>query len=167
MTSKEFNNLEEIQKYYDEESNTYVFKENEKFIDLIKLNFDLNVEANIRARDINAHNIYARNINAWDINAWNIKARYIHINGDINAYDINADNIKAKDIGAYDIKAGSIDANNIIAHDIIAHDIYAKDISYWAVCSVYYNITCKSIKGRSKNAKHFVLDGELEVLENE
>ena len=33
---KEFNSLEEIQQYYDEESNTYVFKENNKFIDIVK-----------------------------------------------------------------------------------------------------------------------------------
>ena len=64
MTSKEFNNLEEIQKYYDEESNTYVFKENEKFIDLTKLNSDLNVEANIDVKNIVAIDA---NGNRWHI----------------------------------------------------------------------------------------------------
>ena len=108
--TKEFNAIEEIQKYYDEKHNTYVFKEDDEYIDLVVFNFDLDVRANI----------------------W--------------ALDIIAPNIKAKDIDADDIKVCDINANNIIAHDIIAHDIYAKDISYWAVCSAYYNITCNSIK---------------------
>ena len=141
---KEFNRLGEIQKYYDKESNTYVFKEDGKYITLIVFNFDLNVEANIRARDINAHNIYVRNINAWDINTWNIKARDIHINGDINANDIKA--------------------NDIQAGDIYANDINAHDINYYAVCYAYKNIKCKSISGRRDKAKHFTLDGKLEVL---
>ena len=100
MTSKEFNNLEEIQKYYDEESNTYIFKENDEYIDTVVFNFDLNVKANIDALDIDAHNINA------------------------------------------------------------------KDITYYAVCYAYENITCNSIKGILKNAKHFVLDGKIKVLEN-
>ena len=49
---KEFNNLEEIQQYYDKNINTYVFKENNKYIELVTFNFDLNIEANIVAKDI-------------------------------------------------------------------------------------------------------------------
>ena len=33
--TKEFNSLEEIQKYYDEKSNTYIFKENGAYISLM------------------------------------------------------------------------------------------------------------------------------------
>lgn len=98
---KEFNNLEEMQKYYDKATNTYVFKENDRYIDLVVFNFDLKVESTI--------------------NAWNI-----------NAYDIDA-----------------------------------YDIDYFAVCFAYGNIKCKSIKGRRKNHKHFVLDGKLEVEEKQ
>ena len=98
--TKEFYSLEEIEKYYDEETNTYVFEENGEYIDLVVFNFDL------------------------DINARDIKA------DDINANDINADNI-----------------------------------SYYAVCFAHKNIKCKSIKSRRENAKHFVLDGVLEVRE--
>ena len=94
---KEFNTIEEIKKYYDEKTNTYVFKEDNRYIELVVFNFDL---------------------------------------------DINS---------------------SIIAWDIYAYNIYAKDISYCAVCFAYNNITCKSIQGRRKNAKHFVLDGVLEV----
>ena len=120
--TKEFNNLQEIEKYYDEKINTYVFKEDDKYIDLVIFNFDLKINSNI-----DACNIDARNIDAYNINAWNI-----------NALDINADNINAININA-------------------------NDISYYAVCFAYNNITCKSIKGRRKNHKHFVLDGVLKV----
>lgn len=110
--TKEFNSLEEIEEYYDEKSNTYIFKEKDVMIHLVVLNFELNVEANIKAIDIKAYDIKANNINAWDIKAWNIEAQ---------------------------------------------------DIRYHAVCFAYNNIKCKSIKGRKQNAKHFVLDGKLEI----
>ena len=58
----------------------------------IKGPFNLVVEG-----DINARNINARDINAWDINARNIDAR------DINALDINAKDINARNIDAWDI----------------------------------------------------------------
>ena len=126
--TKEFNSLEEIEEYYDEKSNTYIFKEDGWYIDLVVFNFDLN----IRTSDINAKNI--------------------------NAFDIRACNIKACNIDACDIKV-----MNIEAWDINAWNIEAQDISYYAVCFAYKNIKCKSIKGRRDNAKHFVLDGMLEV----
>ena len=123
---KEFNSLDEIQKYYDEKSNTYIFKENGSYIDLVVFNFDLDVEANIDAGCIDALNINTVNIKAWDI------------------YTRNLD-----------------------VYDIVAWNIYAWNISYFAVCFAYDNIKCKSIKGRRENAKHFVLDGKLEMIENE
>ena len=144
--TKEFYSIEEIEKYYDKETNTYVFKENEEYIDSVVFNFDL---------DINAH-IYANSINAWNISVWDIKA-----------YNIDALNINAWDIKSFDIKAWDIKAKNINAWDINANDINADNISYYAVCFAHKNIKCKSIKGRRKNAKHFVLDGKLEVEENE
>ena len=129
---KEFHSLNEIQKYYYEKSNTYVFKENGKYINTVVFNFDLDVKSNIHAR-----NIHARNINVWDINA-----------REVNACNINACNINVK---------------NIYAWNINAKNINAKDINYYAVCYAYENIKCKSIKGRMHNAKHFVLDGKMEV----
>ena len=115
---KIFNSLEEIKKYYDKETNTYVFKENGEYIDLVVFNFDLDINANIDAMDIKAKNINVLDIDSTDMNA-------LHIN--------------------------------------------ANDISYFAVCFAYNNIKCKSIKSKSRriNAKHFVLDGKLEVLEND
>ena len=122
MIIKEFNNLQEIEKYYVKEINTYVFKEDDRYIDLVIFNFDLDVNSNIEAYDINANNI--------------------------DVYDIKAGNINALDVDSDNISAININANNI---------------SYYAVCFAYNNIKCKSIKGRRKNHKHFVLDGVLEV----
>ena len=146
MIIKEFNKLEEIQKYYDKETNTYIFKEDGKDIDLAIFNFDLRINAHIKAYDIKAcdikaFNIQANGINAWDITAW-----------DINAGDIDAFNINAVDINADDIKATQI---------------YARDINYHAVCVAYHDIICHSIEAKREYHKHFVLDGEIKVLENE
>ena len=93
--TKIFNSLDEIQKYYNEESNTYIFKEYGMCINLVVFNFDLNVKANIYA-----WNIYARNINALNIDAKDISACYIDVN-DIKAHDISAASIKANNINYY------------------------------------------------------------------
>ena len=138
---KEFNSLDEIQKYYDEKSNTYIFKENGSYIDLVVFKFDLDVEANIDAGCIEALNINAANIKAWNV-----------ITRNLDAY-----NIVAWDIYSWDIYACNIEAYNI----------KARNISYFAVCFAYDNIKCKSIKGRIENSKHFALDGKLEMIENE
>ena len=151
---KQFDSLEEIQKYYDKNTNTYVFVENEEYIEVVVFDFDLNVEANIDAYDIEALDINAWNINACNINANNIKVR-----------DVHAINIDAWNINAYNIKAGDIITGDISACNIEAGDISANNISYHAVCFAYDSIKCKSIKGRRKNSKHFVLDGKLEVEE--
>ena len=137
--TKEFNSLDEIQKYYDEKSNTYIFIEDGEYIDLVVFNFDLDACANIDARCIDALNINAVNIRAWDIDARNIDAL----------------NIDAWDIYAWDIYACNIAAENI----------KARNISYFAVCFASDNIKCNSIIGRRENAKHFVLDGKLEIEE--
>ena len=156
MMIKEFNSLEEIEEYYDKETNTYIFKEYGEHIDLVIFNFNLNVDANIEAYNINACDILAR-----DINAYNIKA------DDIYANNINANHIKAHNIYALDIKVKNIIANDIAAGDINAWNIDACDISYWAVCFAYNSIKCKSITSKRENHKHFVLDGELVVEEDE
>lgn len=70
-----FNNLQEMKPYYNQETRTYVFEED------IKLNFNLEVDANICAWDINAldittRNITALNIDARDISYWAICIAY-------------------------------------------------------------------------------------------
>lgn len=162
MIIKVFNNLEEIEKYYDKKTSTYIFYEDKDFIDLVIFNFNLNVAANIIAKDIRA-----LNIDAWNIDARHIEANNINSVGNIGALNINANDINANDIKANDINANNINTNDIIARDIDAWNINARNIDYHAVCFAYNNIRCKSIEGRKENAKHFVLDGELEIEKNE
>ena len=152
---KEFNKLEEIEKYYNKETNTYIFHEDEVYT--VKFHFNLKVDANIDAPNIEGRDIKANNIEAWDITVSDIIAL------DIDAGDIRANNINARDIKAFDIRAATnINAHNIKAFDIkVGKNINANKISYYAVCFAYDSITCRSIKGRRKNAKHFVLDGKL------
>jgi hypothetical protein len=75
-----------------EELKNYIKNGSIVFNESIKCDFNINVDANIKAC-----NIEASNINAYDIKAWNIKA-----------YDIKALNIKARDINAYNIDAYDI-----------------------------------------------------------
>ena len=138
---KIFNNLEEMEHYYNEETNTYIFSENNRLID-IKIDFCLNIECGINALDINALNINARYINTGNINASNI-----------NAWDINAWNIKARDIKA----------ENINALDIRAENINANNIRYNSVCYARQKFVCNSIKGSRPTSKHFCLDSEIVI----
>ena len=75
--AREFNSLNEIQKYYNEETNTYIFREDDVYIDLVIFNFNLEVNANIKAYDIHARNINVRDIEVGNIKAWGIKANCI------------------------------------------------------------------------------------------
>ena len=156
MNTKEFYSLEEIQQYYDERANVYIFKENNNYIDKIIFHFDLNVEANIDARDIEAHYINAFDINAYHINATEIRAYNIY------AYMINANNVDS-----CDIKSNFIYVKYLKASDISASDIIADFISYNAVCYAYKHIKCKYIEGLFKFSQHFVLLGTLEVKDDE
>ena len=136
---------EQMQKYYIKEVNTYVFNDDVDFL------IDITTGASIMASSIRAHNINAHNIRASNISA-----------NEIVAFDVNAWNIKAWDIDAAgNIKAWNIEALNIIACDIKARSIKACNINYFAVCYAHNGIECNSIKGRTKNSKHFVINGEL------
>ena len=156
MYTKEFYSLEEIQQYYDERANTYIFKENNSYIKKVIFNFDLNVEANIDARDIQAHNMRAFNIDACEIKAQNIMS-----------YDIQAYSVEAEYVRSTDITSNYIFVNRIDAADIWAVVIIADYISYHAVCYAYKIIQCKHIEGAYKFSQHFVLFGALEVKEND
>ena len=159
---KQFNSFDEIKKYYDEESNTYIFREDGVNIDLVVLNFNLDINANIIADTIRGWNINANDIDVYNIDCYDTVAKNI-VACSINAHDIEANDIETTE----DIKAWNIYAHNITAKNIMADNIYAHDISYWAICYAIQNIECHSIKGRRKNHKQFVLDGTLEVEENE
>ena len=161
--TKVFNNLEEMKRYYDEETDIYIFKENDEFIDEIIINFDLNVESDIvacvvRATSITAKNIHARNITAWEINAYDIESRCIDV-GVIQARDIYTSTIEAMDIYARDIKAFGLIAVNIYARDIVYTTMYG--------CGAYEDLKCNSINCIGRSAPlHFTYYGKLEVTEN-
>lgn len=139
---KTFKNLEEIKPYYNEETNTYEFIENNRLID-VKIDFGLNIECNINAHDI--------------------KARDIKASEDIKAIDIKAIDIRVRDINACDIQAGNIKAKYIIARDISAENINVNKILFNAVCFAYETFVCNSIKGTRPNSKYFCLDSEIVI----
>lgn len=159
--TKVFNNLNDIQKYYDEETNTYNFRENGEIIDVVIFNFDLNVESNIEARDLRATSIIANNIHARNIIVWEINAC------DIEAVCIDAGVICARDIYTTTIKSMSIYARDIKAIGVNAVNIYARDIIYTTMCVAYEDIKCNSIKCRQELSIHCSLYGKLEVTEND
>lgn len=63
------------------------------------------------------------------------------------------------------IDAWNIAARNIDAGNITARYINAWNISYYAFCSVYQNIKCKSISGRrTPHSEPICLEGKLEII---
>ena len=159
--TKVFNNLNDIQKYYNKETNTYNFRENSEIIDVVIFNFDLNIESNIEARDLRATSIAAKNIHARNITVWEIKAC------DIESVCIDAGVISARDIYTTTIKSMSIYARDIKTYGIDAVNIYARDILYTTMCIAYEDFKCNSIKCRQELPIHCSLYGKLEVLEDE
>ena len=162
---KEFNTLKEIKKYYDKKSNTYIFKEDGAYIDLVIFDFNLTVKANINALNIKALNIKAFDIHARDIKANNIIAKDIDVDN-IECADIDARNINALDMNSLNISARDLHADNINSRNITAINIDALYINYDMLCIAVQNIKCKSIKSGIENAKHFVLHGTLEIDKN-
>lgn len=147
MNIKTFDNLEEIQKYYDRKRNTYIFEEDGNYLGLVIFRFDLKIEANIRALNIIGGDIKALNITALDIRCEDINAL------DIVAGNIDADYIKAKDIDAFDIDAVDIIARDIDIDNIKARSVNAEEITCNVQCVVFENIICKSIIGEGKLIK--------------
>lgn len=139
MNIKEFNNLEEIQKYYDKKRNTYIFEEDGNYLGLVIFSFDLNVRANIRALNIIGGDIKILDIKALDIRCVDIDAL------DIVVCNISANNIKARDINAVDIDATDVIARDIDVDNIKARNIDARNINGCILCDTIENIKCKSM----------------------
>jgi len=125
-----------------QELKSYIVNGVAKFNESIKCDFNICIDADIDAYNIEAHDIHAYNIEAHNI----------------DALDIEAHNIEALDIDALDIKALDIKAYNIEAHNIDA-----LDISYYAFCIAYNSFKCSSIEGRRENSIHKCLDSEIEI----
>ena len=157
-----FNNIEEIKKYYDEETNTYDFSNKKGHsIEKIILNFDLNVEANIVGNNISAPSITAKNIIVWNITVWDMNVC------DIKSININAGMIKARDIVAFHINTMNIYARDIDTYSINAVNIYARDILYTTMCSAYEDFKCNSIECIGPTPLHRTYYGKLEVTEDD
>ena len=90
MEFKKFYKLEEIEKYYVKEINTYMFEENGMYLNVAFL-FNLGVISNIFANNILAQNISCLEIHAVKIDAY-----------DIDAHKIIANNIKALNVNVTD-----------------------------------------------------------------
>lgn len=159
--TKVFNNLNDILKYYDEETNTYNFRENGEIIDIVIFNFDLNIESNIEARDIRATSITAKNIHARNITVWDMNVC------DIESVCIDAGVIRARDIYTTTIESMDIYARDIKTYGVMSVNIYARDILYMTICSAYEDFKCNSIKCRQELPIHGSLYGKLEVIEND
>ena len=90
--TREFKRIDEIDKYYDKETNTYVFREGEKYIDSVIIDFDLYVDANIEACDLECMDIEAQYIDVMDLDALKVKADTVDAHT-IKAYKVECDNL--------------------------------------------------------------------------
>jgi len=124
-----------------EELKSYIVGGVAKFYESIKCDFDICIDADIEAWDIESHNIEAWNIDVYEIKAHNIEAW----------------NVKAHNVKAHNVKVGDVQAFNIEAHNI----------SYHAFCIAYQSLKCLSIEGRRKNSIHKCLDSEIEIKNTE
>ena len=77
--------------------------------------------------------------------------------------DIKDNNLVINDDVTFEMKTLDIKEVSIKTGDINAGNIKAKKVEYYAVAFAYKNIKVQSIKGVREKARHFVLDGMLEV----
>ena len=117
MGYKKFYNLEEIEKYYVPETNTYRFEENGLFLNVVFM-FDINVESNICANNILAKDIVCLKISTVDIDAYDIKATKLIAN------NIKALAVKVRDTIVY---SGEIN----IGYSVVCGQIIYNKLSNW------------------------------------
>jgi len=116
----------------------------------IKGCYNLEVNGNIIARNIDVLNISARNIDAWDINARNINSSDIDASN-IVACDISAENIRVWHISVWYINAKSVNALSINALDVNVSSIDVLNINARNIDSCY--IICEKRIKKSENSK--------------
>lgn len=139
METKTFKSIEEIEDYYDKETNTYEFKENEELLN-ITLEFELLTNANIHVFNIDCDDIDCNNIEANNIDCGNITAN------NIRGWNIYADNITTRTIYARTINAKGICADNI---------------KFYSVCIAQNYLQCTAITGTRPNHIYKCLDKEV------
>ena len=131
---KYFEAIEELQPYYDEKNRTYEFSKDGEYFDIF-LDFGLDVQAKIHARDIEASSI----------RSWSISARDIMVHDDIKA-------------------RGILSARSINASDIIAEKISAKNIMYYSLCIAKMSFECQSVTGMGDKTLCTCLGGEIKYI---
>lgn len=83
------------------------------------------------------------------------------VKGDLNCFNLDCLNLNCWNLNCWDL-----DCWNLNCWDLNCWDLNCLNCSYCAVAFAYNNIKCRSIKGRRKNAKHFVLDGKIEIIKD-
>ena len=177
MEIKVFNNVEEMQPYFDKEINTYDFSD----IDCIVFSCDLNIEANIIAKEIKADNIKVLDITALEIHAKDITASNIYLKENIYSRNIRTNKLYGGNtitaceiyanyiegevrIFANYIKARTIDVISVVVNgDIIANkvnvniDIKASKIICQRINASYIDV--KSIEG------HYIIAFNIKAVD--
>ena len=120
-----------------------------KVDDDVTFNFDLIMDIDIIAHNINVYNFYVHNIDAHNINSYNIMA-----------IDINANNIDAIDISV----TGNVNVNNITAISIYANNINANYLKVYDV-NARNNINAKNIHADTVKANNVNYIKKIKILD--
>ena len=114
MEYKKFDYLDEIEKYYVKELNTYMFEENGRYLNVVFM-FDLKVNANIFANNIKAKDITCLELSTVDIDAYDVKAnRLIACNIEALTVDVRDKIVYSGEINIkYSINCGKLLYNKL------------------------------------------------------
>ena len=113
--------------------------------DLFLMNDDTRFD--FTGRDFKGRNFTGGDFNGGDFTGWNFTGRDFN-GGDFNGWDFNGGDFKGR---------------NFTGRNFTGGDFNGGVISYYAVFCVYDSCFCSSIVGRRKNARHFALDGKIEI----
>lgn len=119
MKTLTFYNLEEMNDYYDESTNTFRFFGNDGLACNVVIRFDLEIDAGILCHNLDCIDIHVESISAWDIEACTINTNTII------AHDIDATNVKADEIVL--TNGGHLSVMGIIR----CLDIYSERLKNW------------------------------------
>ena len=123
------NNMDEMEKYFDEGSNTYILNDDVTFTD--------NIET---TKSIKAGKVFTNSfLCADDITTWDITAMYVICMGNLTTYNnLYAKNIRAK--------------KSVHAVDIMCDNITSEKIRYENICCAREKIDCPDIKGKYEHS---------------
>lgn len=124
------NNNEEMEKYFDEGSNTYILNDDVTFTDNIETTKSIKATGKVFTNSF----LCADNITTWDITAM-----YVICMGNLTTYNnLYAKNIRAK--------------KSVHAVDIMCDNITSEKIRYENICCAREKIDCPDIKGKYEHS---------------